>query len=489
MNTEVLVALILKNIEERLDNIQSVPGRRGLRGYRGLDGCDFVFEEHEATIKSWVKEFSLKFEDLSADEISALRGPEGRDGRDGQDGQDFSYPECEEQIKAIIAENLSKLDLKLRFEDLDENDRAELRGPKGEDGERGRDFIFEEHEEFFRSLKPKFEDFTNEERETLRLKFRDLTEEERDTLKLRFEDLSADDRLSLRGPRGLRGQKGSTGDRGDQGNPGERGPRGIRGTPGVGARGLTGISGVDGKNGNDAPYVTDIDLKQDASNFWFLFYYSDGSVIETTRCDMPSSKTVVVAGGYALGGGGSGGGTGQDGESAYEIAVDNGFVGTEQEWLDSLVGPPGPSGSSTIDIDCDPSVYVGAIVRLAKSNLVELNLSDWTTLQAITSMDAGTYDTIAVNALADTYSHSNVIGAVESKPTSTTAKVCVVGPTADNYIGLDILEEYYLSDTVPGGMVPLDEAPTDTGTVLLKLGQPLNPEQFLFNRGERLIRS
>ena len=28
---------------------------------------------------------------------------------------------------------------------------------------------------------------------------------------------------------------------------------------------------------------------------------------------------------------------GRDGKSAYEVAVDNGFEGTEQEWLDSLV--------------------------------------------------------------------------------------------------------------------------------------------------------
>lgn len=38
--------------------------------------------------------------------------------------------------------------------------------------------------------------------------------------------------------------------------------------------------------------------------------------------------------------------TGQTGNgmSAYQIAVKHGFVGTEKEWLDSLVGPPGPSG-------------------------------------------------------------------------------------------------------------------------------------------------
>lgn len=36
-----------------------------------------------------------------------------------------------------------------------------------------------------------------------------------------------------------------------------------------------------------------------------------------------------------------GGGTGRDGLSAYEIAVKNGFEGSEQEWLASLKGEPG----------------------------------------------------------------------------------------------------------------------------------------------------
>ena len=36
-----------------------------------------------------------------------------------------------------------------------------------------------------------------------------------------------------------------------------------------------------------------------------------------------------------------GGGSGTAGKSAYEIAVDNGFVGTETEWLESLNGKQG----------------------------------------------------------------------------------------------------------------------------------------------------
>ena len=38
-------------------------------------------------------------------------------------------------------------------------------------------------------------------------------------------------------------------------------------------------------------------------------------------------------------------GYGADGKSAYEVAVDAGFVGTQEEWLLSLQGDPGPEGA------------------------------------------------------------------------------------------------------------------------------------------------
>jgi hypothetical protein len=37
-------------------------------------------------------------------------------------------------------------------------------------------------------------------------------------------------------------------------------------------------------------------------------------------------------------------GSGTPGKSAYQVAVDEGFEGTKQEWLDSLVGPQGERG-------------------------------------------------------------------------------------------------------------------------------------------------
>lgn len=52
-----------------------------------------------------------------------------------------------------------------------------------------------------------------------------------------------------------------------------------------------------------------------------------------------------------------GGPTPQDGKSAYQTAVDNGFVGTEQQWLDSLKGEKGDKGDKGDDGEDGDSAY------------------------------------------------------------------------------------------------------------------------------------
>lgn len=44
---------------------------------------------------------------------------------------------------------------------------------------------------------------------------------------------------------------------------------------------------------------------------------------------------------------------GKDGKSAYEIAVGNGFIGTEKEWIESLKGSNGTNGVSPTIIPDD----------------------------------------------------------------------------------------------------------------------------------------
>lgn len=58
---------------------------------------------------------------------------------------------------------------------------------------------------------------------------------------------------------------------------------------------------------------------------------------------------------------GGGAGSGADGASAYEIAVANGFVGTEGEWLASLVGAPGAPGAPGSDATVTQESIVAAL--------------------------------------------------------------------------------------------------------------------------------
>ena len=68
-----------------------------------------------------------------------------------------------------------------------------------------------------------------------------------------------------------------------------------------------------------------------------------------TITDVEGSNTITLKNGTN----GLNGTNGQDGKSAYEIAVDNGFVGTETEWLESLKGQDG----IVMDAPSDGKVY------------------------------------------------------------------------------------------------------------------------------------
>jgi len=90
---------------------------------------------------------------------------------------------------------------------------------------------------------------------------------------------------------------------------------------------------------------------------------------------------------------------GADGASAYQIAVANGFVGTQTEWLASLVGPQGVPGNdghfefsqaspeslwiithslgfrpNVTSFDDDGNTIVGAIVHI-NNNVLSIDFS------------------------------------------------------------------------------------------------------------------
>ena len=69
---------------------------------------------------------------------------------------------------------------------------------------------------------------------------------------------------------------------------------------------------------------------------------------------------------------------GENGASAYEVAVENGFEGTEEDWLASLEGADGTDGVDGIcevcGVDPEPEPFTPGLVFM--SFLTETNLTD-----------------------------------------------------------------------------------------------------------------
>lgn len=95
-----------------------------------------------------------------------------------------------------------------------------------------------------------------------------------------------------------------------------------------GAKGDKGDNGTDGENGF-SPTVT-------------ATVISDG--VDITIIDKNGSQTVGIRNG-------TDGNNGSDGKSAYDIAKDNGFEGSEEDWINSLKGKDGVTTIQTSKID------------------------------------------------------------------------------------------------------------------------------------------
>jgi hypothetical protein len=481
----------------------------GAKGLDGVDGKDFNFEENldkisnltQEYIESIKEDFKLKFSDLSQDEIESLRGPRGQKGKQGHG---FDYEEHKEKIESFLDNSMNeffnkfsvedfklkfsdlteddKNSLKLKFDDLSIEDKFSLRGARGQrgrqgiDGQDGKDFDFEENKE-------------------------------------NIKNTLIENKENFRGPMGLRGETGAKGEKGDKGAKGDK-----------------------GDPGQDAPVIEDVyvDQSRDKEKIEFVFDFNDGTRIRSNEIELPKSKS--TSSGF-MGGGGGGSIVYPPGETEIEIFEDgvskgtvtkidfknnvdvtiNGdiaevdivdqsgtanpleiydegdlrstscerinFVGsgvrvttvsTMADWdnladVDALDSYPSSSvvveveSQATLnDVDCDASVFVGAFVRMNTSG-------------------------IAVNALADVYANSNVIGLVEAKSSATKCTIRFLGVSiGDIYAGLDIAKDYFLSATNPGELTDL--VPTASGNIKLKLGQAYSETKFFINKGERVVR-
>jgi hypothetical protein len=119
---------------------------------------------------------------------------------------------------------------------------------------------------------------------------------------------------------------------------GKLSPAGVKGSQGVagndGAQGLPGNDGVDGSNGSDG--IDGVDGKS----------AYEVAVEQGFIGDVNEWLTYITG---TDGDDGAPGTDGNDGLSAYEVAVNAGFVGNETAWLASLVGPQGEQGEAGSD--------------------------------------------------------------------------------------------------------------------------------------------
>lgn len=123
---------------------------------------------------------------------------------------------------------------------------------------------------------------------------------------------------------------------------------------------------------------------------------------------------------------------------------------------------PPTNDANTIlrDLECDPSVQVGDAVRVSGG--------------------------VIVRALADTFANANLLGICESKTTATVCDVRVSGVSEPIYSGLLESEDYYLSDTIPGKIVPAP--PLAVGSILIRIGQPFDAQRLTVIKGTRIKR-
>ena len=169
-----------------------------------------------------------------------------------------------------------------------------------------------------------------------------------------------------KGDQGIQGEKGEKGDQGIQGEKGDKGDQGIQGEKGeTGATGksayeiavengfvgteedwlasLKGETGAAGQNGQDGKNGVDgtNGLNGEAGKSAYEIAVANGYT-GTEEDWLASLKGATGARGAT----GAKGAKGDDGKSAYEIAVENGFEGTEEEWLASLKGEKGETGAT-----------------------------------------------------------------------------------------------------------------------------------------------
>ena len=149
------------------------------------------------------------------------------------------------------------------------------------------------------------------------------------------------------GPQGLPGLDGSDGAQGAPGATGAQGPQGVQGIQGeVGPQGVQGLTGPQGQTGpkGDTGNTGPQGIQGIKGDTGLTGAKGDTGDQGPQGVAGPKGDTGDTGPQGATGPQGPTGAQGGNGFSAYQVAVIEGFVGTEAEWLASLVGETGSTG-------------------------------------------------------------------------------------------------------------------------------------------------
>lgn len=159
---------------------------------------------------------------------------------------------------------------------------------------------------------------------------------------------------------------------------------------------------------------------------------------------------------------------GDQGLSAYQVAVAAGFDGTEQQWLDSLVGPPGANAGEPVTV----SYVNGGSTKLLRGHPVALVSGQL----RLASAEPPRHEFVGLvydAEIAPGASGRVQVGGLLQQPAQEwDAATGMVG-------GLAAESTYYLAQA--GGMTPF--APTAEGLFLVPTGYATSNTEFLIEPG------
>lgn len=298
---------------------QGIQGEKGDKGDKGEDGAPGKDGKDglsitAATTASTEGGTIVTFENASGSigSVTVLNGKDGAKGDKGTDGKSAYQIAVE---KGYEGGDESAWIASLKGEKGAKGDKGDT-GEQGPQGEKGDAFTYA--------------DFTQEQLAALK---------------------------GAKGDQGERGEKGEQGEKGDKGDQGPVGPQGPKGDDG---------KAVNIKKSAEECSNVDSDAYVD-SNYHLQILRAISDSGEKTFEDLGQFAIVGPEGPQGVKGDkgekgdpgekGETGEKGADGKSAYQIALDNNFVGSESDWLASLKGQKGDNGQNGKDGISGKSAY------------------------------------------------------------------------------------------------------------------------------------